>query len=347
MSSDSNFKPLSTPIPIKEQSWPEETQPVLCTTTYAFNHQAYIRECIDSILMQKTTFPVRICIHDDASTDQTAAIIREYQEAYPGVIWAYFQKVNTFRHPDKIKLQSAYRSWMEAGKYIAMCEGDDYWLDPLKLQKQVQILEQNPDIFLCAHDVEIVHEGVSAPKRERFYDVPYEGDFLFDFNDYFTNHFFHTNSRVFRVPKDLALYHKLLKRPDSADILTNQWFLSMGKGYYSAEKMAFKRRNAAGMTNSAMYYNRDFRLLVRYNLVKDIATFAPAPMHSRVRQVMAEVERQLFKRKFRLGKLGAAARFGGLAMVHDPLWIFRKITENAFLIHWLTLVYLVDKLWLG
>ena len=96
MPSNSRFTPLSDPIPIKEQSWPEGTQPVLCTTTYAFNHQAYIRECIESILTQKTTFPVRICIHDDASTDQTAAIIREYQEAYPGAIWAYFQEINTF-----------------------------------------------------------------------------------------------------------------------------------------------------------------------------------------------------------------------------------------------------------
>ena len=328
MSSDSNFKPLSTPIPIKEQSWPEGTQPLVCTTTYAFNHQAYIRDCIDSILMQKTTFPVRICIHDDASTDQTAEIIRAYQEAYPSVIWAYFQEVNTFRHPDKIKLQSEYRSWMESGQYIAACEGDDYWLDPLKLQKQVQILEENSDIFLCVHDVEIAHEGVSAPNRKRFYDVPFEGNFFFDFKDYFDNNFFHTSSRTNRLPKDLALYHKLVKQPASADILTSQWFLTLGKGYYINEKMSCYRRNPGGMTQSALHYNRDFRLLVRYNLVKEAAKFAPAPMRRRVRQVLAEVERQLFKRKFQQGKLGAALRFGGLAMVHDPLWILRKITKQ-------------------
>jgi len=328
MSSDSNFKPLSTPIPIKEQAWPEGTQPLVCTTTYAFNHQAYIRECIDSILMQKTTFPVRICIHDDASTDQTAAIIREYQEAYPNIIWAYLQEVNTFRHPDKIKLQSAYRSWMESGKYIAMCEGDDYWLDPLKLQKQVQILEQNPDIFLCAHDVEIAHEGVSAPKRDRFYDVPYEGNFIFDFNDYFENHFFHTASKVYRVPNDLSLYHDMLKRVAASDILVNQWFLSMGDGYYMQEKMAFKRRNPGGFTNSETYRDQDFRLSNRYNLLKKTLRFTPKSMRRRVRQVLAEVERQLFKRKFQQGKLVAAARFGGQALTHDPLWIKRKITKQ-------------------
>ncbi|MHA7865551.1 glycosyltransferase [Flagellimonas marinaquae] len=322
MSSDSRFRSLSAPIPIKEQSWPEGLQPLVCTTTYAFNHQAYIRECLDSILMQKTTFPVHICIHDDASTDKTAEIIREYQKAYPNIIRAYFQEFNTFRHPDKIKLQSAYRSWMESGQYIAACEGDDYWLDPLKLQKQVQLLEQNPDIFLCAHDVEIVHEGVSAPKRNRFYNVPYEGNFIFDFNDYLNSHFFHTNSRVFRVPKNLAFYHKLLKRPDSSEILTNQWFLSMGKGYYIAEKMAFKRRNVNGMTNSERYHNKDFRLQVRYNLIKESLKFAPKPMRRRVCQVMGEVERQLFKRKFQQGKLGAALKYGGLAVVHDPGWAF-------------------------
>ncbi|MHA7865673.1 glycosyltransferase [Flagellimonas marinaquae] len=327
-SSPQDYTPLSVPIAIKEQSWPEGTRPVVCTTTYAFNHQAYIRECIESILMQKTTFPVHICIHDDASTDRTAEIIREYQTAYPNIIRAYFQEVNTFWHPDKIKLQSAYRSWMESGKYIAMCEGDDYWLDPLKLQKQVQLLEQNPDIFLCAHDVEIAYEGVPAPNRERFYNVPYEGNFIFDFNDYFENHFFHTASRVSRVPADLEEYYRLAEQPAGADKLTNSWFLSMGKGYYIADKMAHKRRNPGGFTNSSTYRDKDFRLFNRYRIVKSTATFAPKPMCRGVREVMGEVERQLFKRKFRQGKLGAALRFGGLAMVHDPLWVWRKITKQ-------------------
>ena len=237
---------------------------------------------------------------------------------------------------------------MEAGSYIALCEGDDYWTDPLKLQKQVDFLEQNPDVYLCVHDVDIVHEGVSAPNRERFYDVPYEGNFIFDYSDYLTNHFFHTASKVYRVPADLTQYHNLLRSVQAAsDILVNQWFLSMGKGYYMAEKMACKRRNPGGFTNSAIYRDKEFRLFNRYNLVKEAAKAAPKQMKRSSLQIIADVERQLFKKMLQKRKLGDAVRFGGLAMVHDPLWIFRKITENAFLIHWLTVVYLMDKPWLG
>ncbi|NBV31929.1 MAG: glycosyltransferase, partial [Bacteroidetes bacterium] len=79
--------------------------------------------------MQRTTFPVRVCIHDDASTDQTSEIIREYQSEYPGIIWAYFQEKNTYWLPNRLEVQAEYRSWMEAGTYIALCEGDDYWTD--------------------------------------------------------------------------------------------------------------------------------------------------------------------------------------------------------------------------
>ncbi|PTM17832.1 MAG: glycosyl transferase family 2, partial [Bacteroidetes bacterium] len=75
-------------MPLKEQSWPEGTRPLLCTSTFCFQHETYVRQCIESILMQRTTFPVRVCIHDDASTDKTAEVIRSYQEAYPGKIWA-------------------------------------------------------------------------------------------------------------------------------------------------------------------------------------------------------------------------------------------------------------------
>lgn len=326
-SSLQDYAPLSEPTPIKEQSWPEGTQPILCTSTYAYNHQAYIKECIASILMQKTTFPVRICIHDDASSDQTAEMIGEYQEAYPNAIWAYFQEVNSFRHPDKMKLQSTYRSWIESGKYIAMCEGDDYWLDPLKLQKQVEILEKNPQIFLCAHDVEIAHEGVPAPSRGRFYDVPFEGSFVFDFKDYFSNHFFHTASKVYRVPDDLHQYHYLVNSILASDILVNQWFLSLGKGYYLADKMAFKRRNPGGFTNSTAYRDTDFRLINRNNLLKEVAKFAPKEMQRQVHHKLADSYRSFMKHQLNQRKFLPAFKSAVLAAAYHPDWVVERIAS--------------------
>lgn len=108
----------------------------------AFNHEPYIRQCLDGFVMQKTNFYFEAIIHDDASTDGTSDIIREYERMYPDIIKPIYQIENQYsKHDGSIRraLDSKTR-----GKYIALCEGDDYWIDPLKLQKQVDFLEANP-----------------------------------------------------------------------------------------------------------------------------------------------------------------------------------------------------------
>lgn len=154
-----NYTPLPEPIPITEQVWPEGTRPLVCTRTMTYNHENYIRECIEGILMQKTTFPVRVCIHDDASTDKTAEIVREYQEKYPNLIWAYYQEENTFRQPKRDELRSEFFGWVKAAKYQAPCEGDDYWIYDLKLEEQARILEANSNISLVQGRAKKVYKG--------------------------------------------------------------------------------------------------------------------------------------------------------------------------------------------
>jgi glycosyltransferase involved in cell wall biosynthesis len=134
------YTPLPEPIPISEQVWPADTLPLVHTRTMTYMHENYIRDCIEGILIQKTTFPVQVLIHDDASTDKTAKIVREYELKYPKLIKAYYQKENSYSQPDKFKRRAEFVKW-RIGKYEAICEGDDYWTDPLKLQKQVKLIK--------------------------------------------------------------------------------------------------------------------------------------------------------------------------------------------------------------
>lgn len=137
---------LPKPIPIFEQEWPEGTLPLVYTRTMAYNHEVYIRQCIEGILTQETTFPVWILIHDDASIDGTADIIREFQDKYPKTIKSFIQKENTYckSRKEMKKMRSSFHD-LRIGKYEAVCEGDDIWTDPQKLEKQVNFLENNPD----------------------------------------------------------------------------------------------------------------------------------------------------------------------------------------------------------
>lgn len=123
----------------------------------AYNHEKYIRRCLDGIVMQQTTFDFELIIHDDASTDNTAAIIREYQEKYPHIIKPIFQTEN--QHSQKIPITRTYLAPAAKGRYIAFCEGDDFWTDPHKLQKQFDVLESHPNCHMCVHSTDIIAEN--------------------------------------------------------------------------------------------------------------------------------------------------------------------------------------------
>ena len=135
----------------------------ICSITY--NHAPYIQECLDGFLMQKCDFEYEVLIHDDASTDGTAKIIKEYQEKYPHIIKPIFQTENQWSQGIR-NIQSRYNFSRAKGKYIALCEGDDYWTDPLKLQKQVDFLEENEEYVLTFHDVKIVNnDQIISPNK--------------------------------------------------------------------------------------------------------------------------------------------------------------------------------------
>lgn len=124
---------------------------IVCTT---FNQNKFIKDTLEGFLIQKTNFPVEIVIHDDASTDGTNEIIKEYESRYPKVIKAIYQTENQYSKSIDIAEEFIYP--LIKSKYVAICEGDDYWIDPLKLQKQVNFLEFNEDYGLVYTEIDRV-----------------------------------------------------------------------------------------------------------------------------------------------------------------------------------------------
>lgn len=129
---------------------PETPLVSICCITY--NHEKYIRDTIEGFLKQKTDFSIEIIIHDDASTDRTSEIVLEYKEKYPNLFQVVLQNENQYsKQRGSIFAQFVFP--IVKGKYVALCEGDDYWTEPLKLQRQIDKLEKNPECDLCFHPV--------------------------------------------------------------------------------------------------------------------------------------------------------------------------------------------------
>ena len=222
--------------------------------------------------MQKTDYPFELLIHDDASTDGTEEIIREYEKKYPAIVKPIYETENQWI---KGRKGSAIFNYPRAkGKYIAICEGDDYWTDPYKLQKQVDILEAHPEYSICVHDVDTVFEGV--PKSNPF-SIRWIND-TFTFEDVVVDHFVPTLSIVYRKSSFSSIPNWF------ADCIVGDKplvliLLSHGDGYYIHDVMGVKRKNLGGITSNkdrkfirsegllSMYRNIDRYTQRRYKLL--------------------------------------------------------------------------------
>ena len=171
--------------------------PLLSVFVLTYNHINFIRECLDGILMQKTNFPLEIIIHDDASTDGTQEIIKEYEQKHPDLIKAIYQKENQY---SKKGIGHIFNSNFELvrGKYLALCESDDYFTDENKLQIQVDFMESNKDCSVSFHPVKVVWENSEHPNS--IFPTP-EWRFnktTLKLNDLLQQNFIQTNSVIYR-----------------------------------------------------------------------------------------------------------------------------------------------------
>lgn len=245
---------------------------IICIT---YNHERYVRKAIESFLIQKVNFDYEILIHDDASTDSTATIIREYEKKYPNLIKVIYQKENQY---SKGKPVSSNLYKMSRGKYLAFCEGDDYWIDENKLQKQVDFLEKNGEYYAIYHNILMVDENGGKLNQEN--------------TMFFTKrecNFQGIEENFLLLPGQLAslvsrnFYKYLLKEKidiDSykvnGDMKLPIIFLSQGKIKFLEERMSAYRRTYIGNSWNARIKNKNmndyyFKSVIELKrLVKDL-----------------------------------------------------------------------------
>ncbi|MBU1823058.1 MAG: glycosyltransferase [Bacteroidetes bacterium] len=219
----------------------------VCVPTY--NHEAYIAQMLNGALQQQTTFPFEIVVGDDASTDQAPAIIRRYAEKYPDRIRAYLHTTNLGpASPREFAGRNNVLFLLKAcrGQYVALCEGDDYWTDPHKLQKQVEFLDARPDFAICHHNVRVTYEDGSP---EHPFNLPSQKavstveDLLRD------EWFMATASVMYRnyfLTEDFADWHAQAAAGDWALVIQ---LASRGKIGYLNEVMGVYRKHRGGLSN--------------------------------------------------------------------------------------------------
>lgn len=223
------------------------SQPLVSVICLTYNHEKYIRHCLEGFLMQKTGFDYEVIIHDDASTDATPDILREYAEKAPDIFKPILQKENRFSRGLSI-IEPVILPVLR-GKYIAMCEGDDYWTDPLKLEKQVRGLTDHPDCRLCLHLVENVTEQeepmkATCPMEHIQTSVMSSHAFIGKSGD-----FFHLSSTMY-YKADLQKYYETdpeYKRISKVGDKPLLLFLgTCGNVYFINEAMSCYRQSSAG-----------------------------------------------------------------------------------------------------
>ena len=195
--------------------------------------------------MQKTKFATEILIHDDASTDGTAEALRSYQRMYPDKIKCFYEKKNQYSRGNLAFIDSLFRD--SQGDYLAVCEGDDFWTDPNKLQLQVEFLEKNKDYAVCFHPVRVFFEKGEQP--DSIFPEETSG---FTLKRLLQRNFIQTNSVVYRRQD----YEKL-----KSGAVPNDWYLHLyharfGKIGFINRVMGAYRRHSGGLWWSGSYKNR-------------------------------------------------------------------------------------------
>ncbi len=220
---------------------------VFCAT---YNHEKYIRQCLEGFVMQKTTFQIEVIVQDDASTDGTSKIVNEYSERYSFII-PIILKENIYSQGKDLN-EYFYKN--ARGKYIAICEGDDYWTDPYKLQKQVDFLEANEEFVICSHRHILYFQNSGIYEDDPNGNLFENNESRFDFNidDWFHGWYLQALDVVFR--KDALDFIFLANLQYVCDVSLFYIIMKKGKGSLFSFLGAVYRKHETGIYSSASDY---------------------------------------------------------------------------------------------
>ena len=228
----------------------EAGQPFVSVMVITYNHERYIRKALDSILMQERDFPIEINVIDDASTDDTQAIVREYSQRLPSVVNCYFNPINAGHITTQLNTIRGFKTLR--GRYFALLEGDDYWTDAHKLAKQVVFLEGHTDFVACAHQTLKVFDDGSRPP-EHFLPFKAFGRNIAEMYDLVSMAgVFHLSSivyrNVFRQSPPACLYDEF-----SCEVTINMLYGMFGKYYCLDDYMSAYRVHDGGIFSGRTY----------------------------------------------------------------------------------------------
>ncbi len=262
----------------------------VCVPTY--NHEKYIRQTLDGALMQKTDFEFEIVIGDDASTDNNQLIIQEYVDKYPNIFQAFLHKENQGpKEPKEFGGRNNVLGLLKASKgdYVALCEGDDYWTDPLKLQKQVDFMEANLDYSICHHNMKVIYEDGSPDHFFNDENQKIESSIVDILEDRW---FIATAATLYRNifrEKNFVDWHSRAAAGDWALVIQ---LAATGKIHYLPETMGVYRKHRGGLSNIHSSTNLYF-LKNRKQMFAEVNEWLSFRYDSTIQQTLKAYDKQI------------------------------------------------------
>jgi len=326
------YHSLYTPVKVIEHNWSNNMIPMVSVVCITYNHGRFIREAIESFLMQETNFKVEILIGEDCSTDGTREIVFDYKKKYPDLVRVITSTSNVGMHANGSRTLNAVR-----GKYIALCEGDDYWIDPLKLQKQVDYMESHPECSLCVHSaLRINKDGNNKISYKR----PFINNQSLSTVDIISliKRMFATNSFFFRF-KDIKNLPEYYIQAPVGDFPLAIHLSLQGNVYYIDQCMSTYRMGSIGSWSNRMKNKQEFE---KYNK-RAIETLAKIDKYTNYKyskvineRILAfEFEKLLFESDINRMKLDKYKKF------YTNMSIYKKI--KIYIKYWLPNIYKVYK----